>query len=756
MRGVEELSVPLISGKTLSQILFESGVDATETMKRIASSGQRPKLGWLLVERGIITPRELAIALELQTLLGSAVGTPPSGKEKPKLGQLLVERGVITDQELAIMLGLQLSIPCVNPNTYRIQPEALELISEAIARKHNVMPLAVIGDALRVAMAEADDAATLKELTDETGMEIEPAVAPTDELREAIAQNYRGYSGSGSDASVTMAPPPLAETAPAEAIAEVPRDAALEHEGAELKLALLEQGHATAEGSAAVNESPPDMVLTNLNTFRIEPEALELIPESIARRYNVIPLAVTRNALRVAMADADDLLTLEALTAWARMRIEPAMAAPGEIQKAIDRNYKAYAEIERQFSATAAPTPPIEEAISSEAIAGAPVVRAMDLLVDEAIKNRASDIHIEPEAEKLRLRYRIDGVLHDIASLPLNAHALLISRLKILANMNIADHHRPQDGQFSVKVRGREVDVRVATIPTAYGEMGVLRILDKSFMALSLGELGFSPGNMEQYENMLKSAYGMILISGPTGSGKTTTLYASVNSLDCKGYNIITIEDPVEYRFKDINQIQVNPRTGLTFAAGLRAVMRHDPDIILVGEIRDPETAEIAVQAALTGHLVLASVHANDAVGSLFRLLDLGVPSFLVSSALIGCVAQRMLRRVCPHCRRLSLAPIEAQLAYHQEMGEERAEFFYGTGCNSCSYTGYLGRIAVFEILRMSDEVRRLVLTGANAGQIRVQARQEGMVSMWHDGMLKVKSGITNPSEVIRNVFSLG
>jgi len=321
--------------------------------------------------------------------------------------------------------------------------------------------------------------------------------------------------------------------------------------------------------------------------------------------------------------------------------------------------------------------------------------------------------------------------------------------------MNIADH-RPQDGQFSVRARGREIDVRVATIVTAYGEMAVLRILDKSFAVLSLSELGFSPGNLEQYEYMLKCPFGMILISGPTGSGKTTTLYASINRLDCKGRNVITVEDPIEYRFKEINQIQVNPRAGLTFATGLRSIMRHDPDVILVGEIRDSETAKIAVQAALTGHLVLASVHANDSVGSLFRLVDLGVEPFLVSSALIGSVAQRMLRRVCPYCGRPSPAPIEAQVAYCTEMDEERSEFFYGGGCNSCSNTGYLGRVAAFETLSMSDEIRRLLLTRASASEIKAQAKKEGMVSIWRDAMLKVKAGITTPCEVLCNVFSIG
>jgi len=526
-----------------------------------------------------------------------------------------------------------------------------------------------------------------------------------------------------------------------------------ESEGKNLGQLLVERGIITAQELAMVIGLQFNIPCVDLSTYQIQPEALRLIPESVARKYNVIPLAISNNTLQVAMAEADNILILEALKARTKMKIESAVAPSDEIKEAIDRNYKAFSEIKAQLHDVAPTT--VEGRISVEAVSGAPIVRALDLLINEAIKNRASDIHIEPQEDKLRVRYRIDGVLHETMSLPISAHAPLISRLKILANMNIADH-RPQDGQFSFKAKEREVDIRVATIFTKYGQMGVLRILDRSFSALSLNELGFLPNNLEKYENMLKTPFGMMLISGPTGSGKTTTLYASVNRLDSKSRNIITVEDPVEYRFKDINQIQVNPRAGLTFATGLRAIMRHDPDVILVGEIRDSETAEIAVQAALTGHLVLSSVHANDTVSTLFRLLDLGVGPFLVSSALIGVVAQRMVRKVCPYCRQPTRASAEEQLAYSKELGEERTEFLYGSGCNSCSNTGYLGRTAVFEILLMSEETRRMLLTGASAAQIRAQATEEGMTSMWHTGMLKVKEGVTTPSEVIRNVYSIG
>ena len=629
-------------------------------------------------------------------------------------------------------------------------------------------------------------------------MRIEPTIAATEDIREAIDRNYKAYSEIEKESNVPTTAPPVKKkqkdsakatkkaakeamnkakgiSTPAEEIAETPTKVSEEATSEAIEVAdavsesleempsreveikteqLLTDREVTAQELPAVSDLPQDTSPINLNTYQIQPEALQLIPEVVAREYNVIPLTVANHTLRVAMADVNDVLILEALAARTRMRIEPVKAVAEDIRAAVDYNYKAYSEIGKQFSTAPSPPLPTDEATSDESIADAPAVRALDLIISEAIKDRASDIHIEPEEDRLRLRYRIDGVLHERIALPMSARAPLISRLKIMANMSIADH-RPQDGQLSFKVKGKEVDVRVATIHGTYGEMAVLRILDKSSGTLNLNQLGFLPNNLKQYEQMLKAPFGMILISGPTGSGKTTTLYASLNSLDCVGRKIITIEDPVEYRFQDICQLQVNPRAGLTFASGLRAVMRHDPDVILVGEIRDPETAQIAVQAALTGHLVFASVHANDAVGVLFRLLDLGVEPFIVSSAIIGVVAQRMVRRICPHCKHLTTAPIEGQVAYSNELGEERTEFFYGSGCNSCANTGYLKRIAVFESLNVSDEIRSLMLNSASAAQIRDQAVKEGMMSMRHDAMLKVKEGTTSVNEVLRNVFSI-
>ena len=500
-------------------------------------------------------------------------------------------------------------------------------------------------------------------------------------------------------------------------------------------------------------ETPPSKPQAKPLRHAPQPEALQLIPEVIARRYNAIPLGISGNTLQVVMADPTDIFALEAFSALSRMRIKPTAASAKEVREAIDFNYKGYGEIEKQLSRISIPSEAIEDRLAISTATDAPLAQVLALIIEEAIKARSSDIHIEPEEDRLRVRYRIDGTLQDMMSLPLNIHPALISRIKILADMNIADRHRAQDGQFSTETKGREIDIRVATAPTVNGEMADLRLLDKSMATLGLSELGMLPDTLAKYESMLKIPYGMILVSGPTGAGKTTTLYASINSLDCLGRNIITIEDPAEYRFKDINQIQVNPQAGITFATGLRSILRLDPDVIMVGEIRDAETANIAVQAALTGHLMLSSVHANDAAGVLSRLLDLDIEPFLISSAVIGVIAQRMVRRICPDCSRSIEAPGIEQMTYEREVGEKRSEFLYGTGCKSCSYTGYLGRTGIFELLTMSDTTRTMLSSRPSSSQIRAQALKEGMITMLNDGMRKVKADITTPSEVLRSAY---
>lgn len=522
---------------------------------------------------------------------------------------------------------------------------------------------------------------------------------------------------------------------------------------------LVDEGIVAPEEIAAALSLQLNMPIIDLKLHVVQPYALRLVSEKLARKHTLVPLDVIDDSLVVVMADPGDIRAIEDVAAQAKMRVQPTVGIPAQIQEAIDLNYKAQAEIEqqvKQFPGAPAMREAAETGFSRDAVAQAPVVRTVDLLIVQALKARASDIHIEPQEGRVRIRYRVDGVLHDAMSLPLSVLEPLLSRVKILAEMDIAERRRAQDGQFSFVAEGREADIRAATYETEYGETVVLRILDKTLPLFTLPELGLQPDTLKKYQDMLNSPYGMILVAGPTGSGKTTTLYASINQLDRVGRNIITIEDPVEYRFTDIKQTQINPKAGITFAAGLRALMRLDPDIILVGEIRDTDTAGIAVQAALTGHLMLSSIHANDAVGVLFRLMDLGVETYLICSALVGVVAQRMVRRICHYCREEYQPSPEELAAYEVEMGQEQTKFYRGAGCNFCNGTGYLMRTGVFEVLPLREEIRRLLLKGAGAGDIKAQAISEGMVSLRHAGMMKVKEEVTTLQEAQRNFFSIG
>jgi general secretion pathway protein E len=520
---------------------------------------------------------------------------------------------------------------------------------------------------------------------------------------------------------------------------------------------LIAQGVITPRDVAMALSLQLNLPLIDLKRHTVQTKALELVPQEIAVRYGVTPLDVIDDELIIVMENPLDIQALEDISIRAGMRVRPAVGTREDIQKAHLLYYRASDEIERQLEQIAPEPVPVSEEprLTADMVAQNPVARVVELLIGQAIRDRASDVHIAPDSGLLRVRYRIDGVLHDALEAPLSVHGPLVSRIKVLAGMNIAERRRPQDGQFIFQENGNEIDVRVATIDTAQGEMAVLRLLDKSISLLQLEELGFLPEAMAAYERLYTLPFGMILVSGPTGAGKTTTLYATINRLDRDQNNIMTIEDPIEYQFERINQIQVNKQAGITFAAGLRAIMRLDPNMILVGEIRDQETAETAVQAALTGHLVLSSIHANDAVGALYRLIDLGVEPFLVISALGGVVAQRLVRRVCDHCRTLADVSPEERLAFEAEMGSAPARFHRGQGCNFCADTGYRGRVGVYEVLAVSESVRRLVVEGVGADALKEQAIAEGMVPMRRDGMLKVQQGITTPREVMRNVYTI-
>ena len=520
---------------------------------------------------------------------------------------------------------------------------------------------------------------------------------------------------------------------------------------------LLDEGMVSPEDAAMALSLEINLPIIDLKRHAVQPEALSLVPDEYARQHELIPIDIVGDALVVVMADPTNIDVLEDLRARAKKVIQPAVGIPADIREAIERSYRTSDEIDEQVGRVPPPAaePQGEEALTPALASQAPIVRTVELLLAQAVRDRASDIHLEPKHDCLRVRYRIDGVLHEAQTLPLSFHPPLVSRLKVIAGMNIAERRRPQDGQFYLQIDGKEVDFRVASCDSAHGEVMVLRVLDKSLSLIALEDLGCLPESLGRYSQMLRTPFGMVLVGGPSGAGKTTTLYASVNELDQKERNTVTVEDPIEYHFDDVTQIQVNPRADITFGSGLRSIMRLDPDVILVGEVRDSETAGLATQAALTGHLVLSSIHANDAVGILFRLIDLGVEPFLVSSALVGVISQRLVRRVCSHCRTPSDVPPEEQAAYAEELGERPDQLYYGAGCNFCANTGYVGRTGVFEVLMLSEELRGMLLKGASSQEMKARAISEGMITMRRAGMLKVQEGITTPHEVIRNVFSI-
>lgn len=499
----------------------------------------------------------------------------------------------------------------------------------------------------------------------------------------------------------------------------------------------------------------------DLEQVTVEPTALLLVPETVALELGVLPLTLKDDTLTVATEDPDDLQLIDTLAVLTHKRVKTVIPQGGDLREAIKIHYEESApgqagETVMDIIAPVQETAEGELPAIMEAASDAPIVRAVDLILNQAVKERASDIHISPEESALKIRYRTDGVLYDSINLPPGVQSAILTRIKILANMNIAERRRPQDGSFTGKIGDKTIDFRVATIGTNWGEAAVLRVLDKSFSLFELEELGMPSYLMETYESCLASPFGMIIISGPTGSGKTTTLYASLLKLNSTELNIMSIEDPVEYKFAGIRQIQVNRLAEITFASGLRACMRMDPDVILVGEIRDAETAQTAVTAALTGHLVLTSIHANDSVGALVRLVDLGVEPFLVTSAVIATASQRLVRKVCSECGELKKAPLADVMAFKQVTGKEKDEFIYGTGCSNCHGTGYRGRVGVFELLPVTDGIRSLVTREAGAPEIKEQALKDGMLPMRYHGMSLAREGMTTPAEVARHVFTIG
>ena len=490
-----------------------------------------------------------------------------------------------------------------------------------------------------------------------------------------------------------------------------------------------------------------------------EPDAVKLLAETVARTLRALPLTVVEGVLQVAVAEPSDQLT-EELRVATGMAVALVVASAPDIQRATDRAYRALADLDQHvdaFEATANTRRAAAIAVGTSVVdETAPVVQVVTMILTQAQRDRASDVHIEPMDDLVRVRFRIDGVLHDVVTLPTSMGGAVTSRLKVLAGMNIVERRRAQDGQFTVSVEGRDIDVRVASTGTIAGEKMVLRLLDKSISSFRLSELGMSPQTFEVYSAMVRSPYGMVICAGPTGSGKTTSLYATMSQLNGTERNIMTIEDPVEYVVPSINQIQINEQAGIDFAGGLRSILRQDPDIILVGEIRDSETARIAAQAALTGHFVLSSLHATDSTAALLRFLDLGIEPYVVASALAGVLSQRLLRRICDQCRRPYQPTAEEQAYFGSAGGRPPAGgFTHGEGCTFCAGSGYQDRVGVYELLRMTPSMRALIGTGATYEQIRDLAAAEGTRSLRQEGVRLIEQDVTTIAEVIRGIYVL-
>ena len=501
------------------------------------------------------------------------------------------------------------------------------------------------------------------------------------------------------------------------------------------------------------------METITLQGLDISREVLDMVPGDVAQRYKVVPVFKNENVLTVALGDPLDVDTLDGLRYVLKCNVEGVVAPPEEIEKAIANYYgRATGAVESMLTEITEGTLALPDEVQQQLVADAdmsesdaPIIKLVSLIIMEAFRSRASDIHLEPMPKKFRVRYRIDGVLHEVDSPPKRLQSAIISRVKIMANMSIAEKRVPQDGRIQINVMGRDLDLRVSSIPTNHGESIVMRILDKAGIALGLPQLGFFADDQQIFERLIGLSDGIILVTGPTGSGKTTTLYACLNTINKPDRKIITVEDPVEYQLSGINQVQVRTDIGMTFSAALRAILRQAPNIIMIGEIRDLETAEIAVNASLTGHLVFSTLHTNDAPSAVTRLIDIGVKPFLVASSTRAIMAQRLVRRICDKCKE-PYQPLETELRLLGPAAKqlEAAQLYHGKGCADCSFTGYRGRLGIYEIFQIDDQVRHLIFEQVSSTELRSRARELGMRTLREDGLRKAVAGLTTIAEVLR------
>ncbi len=522
--------------------------------------------------------------------------------------------------------------------------------------------------------------------------------------------------------------------------------------GSPLGRVLVELGYATQGAILAVMAQQIGIPYVDFTQRKPDPHAVAIVPKDLASRYILMPVEFDdQNRLMVAMADPQNVLALDDLRIITGYEIRPAISTKDDILAAIEDAYKVAEHVDPDEWGVGGEDLASEDLSGlSEVVSDAPIVKLVNFMITKAVADRASDIHVEPQERNLRVRYRIDGVLHEMMTSPKSTQAAILSRFKVMADMDIAETRKPQDGHCALTIAGHKLDFRVSTLPTVYGERVVLRILRKDSILLRLSDLGFLPSALERFESSFRKPYGAILVTGPTGSGKSTSLYAAINVLNEPHRHIITAEDPVEYRLPGVNQIQTNPRAGLTFGAALRSFLRCSPDIILVGEIRDQETAKIAIESALTGHLVLSTLHTNDAAGAVTRLVEMGVEPFLVASSVDCVLGQRLARRLCSDCKEEYVPPKQVLLDAGYSPDNLPEKLHRAKGCQKCGGTGYRGRMGVHEVLLMSEELSRLTVEDARADEIKKVAVAQGMLTLRQDGLEKARMGGTSIEEITR------
>lgn len=513
---------------------------------------------------------------------------------------------------------------------------------------------------------------------------------------------------------------------------------------------LVKNGWVTEKDLAEAISKQTNLPFVSLSMFRPMEEAIDAIPENMARRLEVVPLSIDENAnkLTIAVSDPFNILALDEIRMITGMDVDVVIATLSDIKRAIETLYALRSSIDEALVEVVEERGEFDLSKGEEAVSidDAPVVKLVNTILGQAVDNSASDVHVEPFENETRVRYRIDGVLFDMLTFPKHLHPPVSSRIKIMSGMDIAEKRHPQDGRILLRVAGRRIDIRVSSLPAIYGEKLVMRLLDQATAMVGLERLGLDPDERATLDKIIEVPYGIILVTGPTGSGKSTTLYSVIQNLNSYEVNITTVEDPVEYTIAGVNQVQINEKAGLTFDTVLRSILRQDPDIILVGEMRDTETAQLAVRAALTGHLVLSTLHTNDAPSSIVRMIDMGIPPFLVSSSVVAVMAQRLVRKLCPHCK----VSYELPLDVAESLGLDGfTKVYKPLGCDECRGTGYRGRTAIFEIMPMSEELRRAVMTGATSDDLRTMAISQGMRTLRVSGAKKVTEGITSADEVL-------